>query len=241
MARTVADYESVAAAVLRLTEMGEKPTAGKVIAFVGGSKTTVLRHMRELAERTANGTADHYDTRGLVGELTEPMVTRIVAEARRLAREEIHKNLHLLTELYAGMAESLDELTRDLQTAVARAEAAEADLARLETEMDQRVEMEEHLAALSRVVQTLKGRPDTSPTLAAVRIVHELADGPDRKELHRRLSAAGYTDKEGHAARHRAVKSEYIEESGVPPRLHVTERGALWLATQIVRASRKAG
>ena len=211
----------------------------KVIALIeGGSKTTVLTHMRRLMDE--NGSFDTLSAarRSSFSDVLDPLLERILETAVRLSREEAQERLETLAALNAGLALSIEEISSDLEEALRRAEVAEARVARLETEAARRDEFGKHLTHLSSAIRALKGEEPVKPAmLRHVEMLATATDGPSRADMQRRLSSEGYTDKQIQAARHHGVKNGYIEERGEPPRLFLTDKGSSWVERQLDRVS----
>ena len=110
MASEIATADRVRDAVATLRRRGAKPTADKVIVLIGGgSKTTVLEHMKHLR----NQPAAEVDLPNAILELAKPMLSEVFA-AGRAAEADLTK---AATQRLGVLLEEQDEQVVELVAA----------------------------------------------------------------------------------------------------------------------------
>lgn len=108
MSAEIATIEKVEAAVHDLHRSGQKATADAVIGLIGGgSKPTVLRHMRALRERPKT---EEVALPPNVLDLIKPIAAQIYAEGSRAEAEKSREQVERLHRLLGDLEAQVDEL-----------------------------------------------------------------------------------------------------------------------------------
>jgi predicted RNase H-like nuclease (RuvC/YqgF family) len=152
-----ATKQAVEAAIKQLEANGAQPTANRILEITGGSKSTVLRHMKELghgiARRTGGEDADDVLPAVLL-EKAKPFIKELMdsaAEIERAKYSTFTDRFHRTMDDYESAHEE-DGKHIDALTAQNNAMAAELAALREELEMSmlERDELQEKLRALER-------------------------------------------------------------------------------------------
>ncbi len=110
MAPTKATKETVLYAYQQLVAENTPPSAEAIIGIIGGSKSTVLRHLNQIRVELAAPDPDTEPLPAFLYETAEPMIRQLWSAAQREASKASERKLSQLFMLQAGLIE-------DVQTA----------------------------------------------------------------------------------------------------------------------------
>lgn len=147
----IATADRVREAVATLRRRGVKPTADKVIVLIGGgSKSTVLEHMKNLR----NLSAEDVDVPSAIVDLAKPVLAEVFAAGRAAEVERTRTATQRLAQLLEEQDEQVGEL-------VAANETLDATITALRLELEGATQaigtLEEQLAMTGATVGHLRG------------------------------------------------------------------------------------
>lgn len=105
MSSTIATFDAVKAAAEQLVAQNKQITAQSIITITGGSKSTVLPHLRRYREEVASAAVIADAPPAFLYELADPLVRKIWTAAQQEAANSYHRNLAHQTAIFAGLAE----------------------------------------------------------------------------------------------------------------------------------------
>lgn len=223
---TIATFELVRWAYEQLRTKG-RPSADKIIDLIGGgSKSTVLGHMRTIAEEEAKAAGAPDIPLELLTRTATAMAGKLWTQATTMA-----------DAAYAGKFETLltvqNGLFEELKTAAVKEEALEEQLriakvriSQLEGQLVERANADQHLAEISRMLRS-KAAPQHTPIIQFLRLI-ESGRPRNREDVFARMIELGHTIKQARTARHHALKEEYAKETPVAKggaKIAITELG----------------
>lgn len=152
-----ATKQAVEAAIVQLEANGAQPTANRVLEITGGSKGTVLRHMKELgfgiSRRPGADDADDVLPAVLL-EKAKPFIKELMegaAEIERAKYSSFTERYHRTMEDYES---ALEEDGKRLEALTAQNSALAAELAAVRDELEmatlERDDLQEKLKAMER-------------------------------------------------------------------------------------------
>jgi DNA-binding transcriptional regulator GbsR (MarR family) len=211
MSTIIATLERVREACTLLQASGQTLSLSNVLGITGGSKSTVLKHLKTVRdEMAAEGSVPSGDI-VFLQKLADQMLPKLWSAAQSHARHPLERRIQELMAVKAGLEEDNEALQKAEEAASARAEEAERRLEALEAELKSRNAMEEQMRALATMVEALstkrRGRTGSDRQLVAG-ILAEAGAPLAREELYRRLEEKGLSNAAAQKARWHAVKAE---------------------------------
>lgn len=215
-------FEAVEMVSNALVAEGLKPTVRSVRERLGGSNTTLVRHLRAWNE--ARSAIDH-QARDLPGEL-------VMAMRRALSVAEEGGRSQFLQQLEAAQ-QTADELVQECDALVGRLEAAQAEGADLRAERDRlRGKLEASVASWERLGQEL--RSERQATAAAC---SELAKAAVRVEA-AELVVSDLRERERAAGAEQGQVQSRVDELG--ERLTAAQTAAATFSAQLEAERRRS-
>ncbi len=227
---TVATLERVRTARTQLLESGQRPSADRVLAVLqGGSKTTVLAHLKTIAAEENQQTGFGDVPLEILTSSAAALSRRLWDEANRMAGAAYENRIRAMVEAQNGLYE-------DLRAAAAREEALESELesardriVALEAELEGRARADQHLHQIAEMLRA-RETPQYRPIVQLLRLIEQEARPVE--EVLRRMVELGHSRGQARTAWKHALDYEYAREgtSGSGPTLSITTKGVAKLS-----------
>lgn len=211
---TTATFAKVKAAYDELRLENQRPSASKIVAMIGGSKTTVLAHLRSILEGEATSTTESDPGLAMLEASADTMTRKLWDQACRIAEQTYDSKLRSLMRDQASLFEDFQVAVRAEEDAIARAEYAETRLKSVEAELSAKTGLEDQIAALRALIGSVRKQPEI-PAMSQLLIMLSSGRRKSKDDIYLRMAEIGYDSGKIHQARYHAVESEYVEE--LPP------------------------
>lgn len=207
---TIATPERVREAYDALRTLGERPSATKILAILGGgSKTTVLAHLRAITESEASSEASNIPLE-LLSAAAQQMARKLWEEACRVTSASAESRLQSLLSTQANLFKELNSAYAAEEETQRRLQAANERVKELEAELKARDRVEQNLEAIRDFISTR----ETQKLKPIDQLVQLLADGNPKPKADTLwlMQQLGYTIKQAKTARDHGVKYGYLKE-----------------------------
>jgi hypothetical protein len=225
--QTVATLDRVREVFHALRKDGERPTASKICEIVGGSKTTVLAHMKVILQELATSSGFFEVPRELIQITAEAAIAKLWTKATEMAETASEHRVQSLVTLQLALMDDLADFSAAEEAAIARAEAAEARLAVLEQELASRKTAAQQLEDMADLLKSMSKSPRKLPIDLLVSLLRP-EGWHSRTEIYQQMKDHGYSGAQASKARRHGLNAKYIEEveaEGVGPMFRLTEKG----------------
>lgn len=227
---TVATLERVREARTQLVEAGQRPSADRILAVLqGGSKTTVLAHLKTIADEETQKTGFSDVPLEILTSSAAALSRRLWDEANRMAGAAYENRIR-------GMVEAQNGLYEDLRAASAQEEALESELKNardrivaLEAELEGRARADQHLHQIAEMLRA-RETPQYRPIVQLLRLIEQEARPVE--DVLRRMVELGHSRAQARTAWKHAIEYEYATERdpGNGPTLSITTKGVAKLS-----------
>lgn len=209
--QTVATFERVKEAYEELLRLGHRPSASRVVAMVGGSKSTVLGHMRAITGDLATGAGAFDPAFDLIESAAGSMARKLWEEATRLSERRFAARLQALVAVQADIFDDLKVAVDAEENARAKLAEAQSRIAVLEAELAEKAEVVKNIDVLKDLMVMLNAPPKVS---AMAQMLELLGDGKrhDKQDIYARMRAMGYEAAVVQRARYHAMQAGHIVE-----------------------------
>lgn len=224
--QTVATFERVKAAFDQIVGTGDRPSAAKIVALIGGSKSTVLVHLRAIAEADVRTIVEPGQLllEAIVGNTTR----RLWEEARKLARTELDRRIGALTAAQSDLFADLQEAVAAEEAALDQLKQATDRIAELEAELALRDSAEEHLLRLQDLILRLESTPGV-PVREQLLLLLEDGALHSKQTIYGLMARLGYDAAVVQKARFHAKQAGEVEElqsqGEADMKLRLTDKG----------------
>ena len=224
--QTVATFERVKAAFDQIVGTGDRPSAAKIVALIGGSKSTVLVHLRAIAE--ADGRVTVEPGQQLLESIVGNTTRRLWDEACKLARTDLDRRIGALTAARSDLFLDLQQAVAAEEEALDKLKQASDRIAELEAELALRDTAEEHLGRLQDLIVRLERTPGVP---AREQFLLLLKDGAQhsKQTIYGLMASLGYDAAVVQKARFHAKQAGEVEElqsqGEADMKLRLTDKG----------------
>jgi nicotinate-nucleotide pyrophosphorylase len=194
-----------------LRQEGERPTAAQIVAIVGGSKTTVLTHMKVILQELSTTAGVFEIPRELIQLTAEAAIAKLWTKATTMAERASEHRVQSLVTLQLALMDDLADAVAAEEAAMDRAMAAEARILVLEQELAARKSAAQQLEEMADLLKSIKRSPSGLPIDRLVSLL-QVEGWHSREEVYRGMRDHGFTNSQAAQARFHALTSKYIEE-----------------------------
>jgi DNA repair exonuclease SbcCD ATPase subunit len=159
MTAELATFEKVTQAVEQLRRTGEKITSKRILDLVGGSKPTILKHMRALRSENFAAAASGGGAPAFLVELAKPMLLQLMAAASTSEAQKFES----LTQRYHEQMESLEAEVEEFGRIETALRQDNSDLTEKLTQADVEIALlKQQLATLAHEQDALRHRAEAA-------------------------------------------------------------------------------